>query len=218
MASWWAPALPRRVSERNIPVVLWPTMAVKVEAVAVLIVIATPRLLSSVVPSFIAPLFPAIFAPVIAVRVPGAAFFAIARNLAILQVRVSRTPELVGSLLLSLQPLLLFILFHEIAIHPLKPFARHLHLANGPDRGKELPATMLASEENRVAGQVTRGHSPELRFQTVKIGPALVAQVLEEATERADLLTKDLGPFFCCRKPLLGVHDALHVRLERPEN
>jgi hypothetical protein len=79
------------MAERNAPVVVavvigvivvfGPTVAVEVETVAVLIVIAALRLLAP----FIAPLLPALLSPVIAVRVPrGTALLAVARNLPIL--------------------------------------------------------------------------------------------------------------------------------------
>jgi hypothetical protein len=206
-----APALPRRVPERDIPI-LRPAVAVEVEPVAFVIVVATPGFLPAIVPAIVAPLFAALLAPVVAVRVPRAAFLAVARNLSVFQVWVSHAPLLVGPV---------FLLFHpvfdcKVSKHFLEPLARHFDIAKGPDRRQEFPVMMLVNDGD----QAVRFSSdlPELGLQAGKVGIAFGAQALQEESKVPNFFAQNFSPFFRSGHPLLGVHDALHVRLERPKD
>lgn len=142
-----APALPRRMSEWDIPI-LRPAVAVEIEPVAFVVVVTAPGLLPAIVPSLIAPLFAALLAPVVTVGVPRAAFLAVTRNLSVFQVWVSRTPLLGGPVFLLFHPV-----FHgEIAKHFLEPLARHFDITKGPDRGQKFPAVTLVHGRDQTVG------------------------------------------------------------------
>lgn len=125
-----AAALPR-VTDRCSPVGV-PTMAIKIESIAVLVIIRAPfRLLTS--------LFAPVLTAVVAVRVTRSSVVAIAGNLAIFQIRATWLLQILRSVLLGFG-----ILLAKVAEHTLESPARHPDFPNRPDRRKEFPAYIVS--------------------------------------------------------------------------
>jgi len=187
-------------------------VAVEVQAVAVSVVIGTPRVL---VPSLIAALFTPIVASVVAVGVPRPArLFAVAGDLAVLEVRVA--PDALDLLRLPFRFFLgvLLVLLDEALEHALQTFARDLVFANWPDGRQEFPRDkrMLA---NACAWSRESQVLPKLRLKVLQLLQLVVLaippEVLDVVAEVPDLNTKHLGPFFGGGVFLLRISDLVHV-------
>ena len=140
-------ALPRWAHVRPVAV---PAMTVKVEPIAVLIIIRSLRLV---------PFLPSVIPPVVAVWVSSALLFPVAHDLAVFEILVflNPFPHFWRFDLLTCTPF--SFLVKETEKHSLKSTPRHHVVANRPYRRQKLPEWKLVYEKKKKTPVLDTGRA-----------------------------------------------------------